>query len=194
MCRFLESCYVGRRVDICTSVASHVGNLQFCDINLCIWHLAHYIFDQTVDEKAKVNRKQLLTTYVKAATLMILWSYGAQCSSSPSASRISSTLTTLTPYSLTPLVALGFPPLQKMDDSPPRAGRSTFSWLVGASQLVGLTSVVLTGVWMGHFRGGFAWDGSTQEFNLHPLCMVLGMVFLQGDGESLSLYSSRMNL
>lgn len=69
-----------------------------------------------------------------------------------------------------------------MDDSPPRAGRPTFAWLVGASQLVGLASVVLTGVWMGHYRGGFAWDGSAQEFNLHPLCMVLGMVFLQGDG------------
>lgn len=71
-----------------------------------------------------------------------------------------------------------------MDDSPPRAGRPTFAWLVGASQVVGLLSVVLTGVWMGHYRGGFAWDGSAQEFNLHPLCMVLGMVFLQGDGES----------
>lgn len=74
-----------------------------------------------------------------------------------------------------------------MEDSPPRAGRSTFAWLVGASQLVGLASVVLTGVWMGHYRGGFAWDGSAQEFNLHPLCMVLGLVFLQGDGKSLSL-------
>lgn len=68
-----------------------------------------------------------------------------------------------------------------MEDSPPRAGRSTFAWLVGASQLVGLASVVVTGVWMGHYRGGFAWDGSTREFNLHPLCMVLGLVFLQGD-------------
>lgn len=47
--------------------------------------------------------------------------------------------------------------------------------------MVGVASVVLTGVWMGHFRGGFAWDGSAQEFNLHPLCMVLGLVFLQGD-------------
>lgn len=46
---------------------------------------------------------------------------------------------------------------------------------------MGVASVVLTGVWMGHFRGGFAWDGSAQEFNLHPLCMVLGLVFLQGD-------------
>lgn len=73
---------------------------------------------------------------------------------------------------------------QIMDESPPRPLRSTFAWLVGASQVLGLASVVLTGVWMGHYRGGFAWDGSAQEFNLHPLCMVLGLVFLQGDGES----------
>lgn len=49
--------------------------------------------------------------------------------------------------------------------------------------MLGLASVVLTGVWMGHYRGGFAWDGSGQEFNVHPLCMVLGLVFLHGDGE-----------
>ncbi|XP_070837187.1 transmembrane ascorbate-dependent reductase CYB561 [Chaetodon trifascialis] len=68
-----------------------------------------------------------------------------------------------------------------MDDSAPRARGSMFAWLVGASQALGLASVVLTGVWMGHYRGGFAWDGSTLEFNVHPLCMVLGLVFLQGD-------------
>ncbi|XP_019960003.1 transmembrane ascorbate-dependent reductase CYB561 [Paralichthys olivaceus] len=68
-----------------------------------------------------------------------------------------------------------------MDDSAPCPGRSVFVWLVGASQVLGLASVVLTGVWMGHYHGGFAWDGSAQEFNLHPLCMVLGLVFLQGD-------------
>ncbi len=74
-----------------------------------------------------------------------------------------------------------------MEDSAPRQSRSMFAWLVGASQVLGLTLVVLTGVWMGHYRGGFAWDGSAQEFNLHPLCMVLGLVFLQGDGESILL-------
>ncbi|XP_022603714.1 uncharacterized protein LOC111223737 isoform X1 [Seriola dumerili] len=68
-----------------------------------------------------------------------------------------------------------------MDDSSPRPVRSMFAWLVGASQVLGLASVVLTGVWMGHYRGGFAWNGSAQEFNLHPLCMVLGLVFLHGD-------------
>ncbi|XP_031148374.1 cytochrome b561 isoform X1 [Sander lucioperca] len=68
-----------------------------------------------------------------------------------------------------------------MDETAPRPGRSMFAWLVGASQLLGVASVVLTGVWMGHYRGGFAWDGSGREFNVHPLCMVLGLVFLQGD-------------
>lgn len=71
-----------------------------------------------------------------------------------------------------------------MEESAPRRGRVTFGWLVGLSQVLGLASVVLTGVWMGHFKGGFAWDGSEQQFNVHPLCMVLGLVFLQGDGES----------
>lgn len=73
---------------------------------------------------------------------------------------------------------------RKMEESAPRRGRVAFGWLVGLSQVLGLGSVVLTGVWMGHYKGGFAWDGSAQQFNVHPLCMVLGLVFLQGDGES----------
>ncbi|XP_003964313.2 transmembrane ascorbate-dependent reductase CYB561 [Takifugu rubripes] len=68
-----------------------------------------------------------------------------------------------------------------MEDSAPRRGRVTFGWLVGLSQVLGLVSVVLAGVWMGQYKGGFAWDGSAQQFNVHPLCMVLGLVFLQGD-------------
>ncbi|XP_013874864.1 transmembrane ascorbate-dependent reductase CYB561 [Austrofundulus limnaeus] len=68
-----------------------------------------------------------------------------------------------------------------MEDLGPHHSGSAFAGLVATSQVLGLVSVVLTGVWMGHYRGGFAWDGSAQEFNLHPLCMVLGLVFLQGD-------------
>ncbi|XP_026180794.1 transmembrane ascorbate-dependent reductase CYB561 [Mastacembelus armatus] len=68
-----------------------------------------------------------------------------------------------------------------MDESAPRRVRATFLWLVGASQVLGLAAVIITGVWMGHYRGGFAWDGSGLEFNLHPLCMVLGLIFLHGD-------------
>ncbi|CAI5764939.1 Cytochrome b-561 [Podarcis lilfordi] len=33
----------------------------------------------------------------------------------------------------------------------------------------------------GPIPGGIAWDGSKLQFNAHPLCMVIGMVFLQGD-------------
>ncbi|XP_034046893.1 cytochrome b561 [Thalassophryne amazonica] len=68
-----------------------------------------------------------------------------------------------------------------MESSGSRPSRSAFPWLVAGSQVFGLASVVFTGVWVGHYHGGFAWDGSAQEFNVHPLCMVLGLVFLQGD-------------
>ena len=72
-----------------------------------------------------------------------------------------------------------------MEESPQHAvrGLGSLPWYVGGSQVLGLACVVITGVWMGHYRGGYAWDGSSREFNVHPLCMVLGLVFLYGDGE-----------
>lgn len=72
---------------------------------------------------------------------------------------------------------------QTMEDSPQRAvqGLGSFPWYVGGTQVLGLACVVITGVWMGSYHGGYAWDGSGQEFNVHPLCMVLGLVFLYGD-------------
>lgn len=81
-------------------------------------------------------------------------------------------------------VSLPLPPPQIMADSSSCSSRSTFAVMVGLSQILGLGSVVLIGVWMGHYHGGFAWDGSAYQFNVHPLCMVLGLVFLQGDGKS----------
>lgn len=53
---------------------------------------------------------------------------------------------------------------------------------MAVSQLLGLTLLAATGAWLGRYRGGVAWQNPLQ-FNAHPLCMVLGMVFLQGDGE-----------
>ena len=52
------------------------------------------------------------------------------------------------------------------------------------SQLLGLIVVAMTGAWLGMYRGGIAWESALQ-FNVHPLCMIIGLVFLQGDGESL---------
>ena len=60
---------------------------------------------------------------------------------------------------------------------------SGFVPLYGVAQAAGFVAVVLTGVWMGHFRGGFGWDVA-YVFNWHPLLMVLGMVYLYGNGES----------
>uniref|UniRef100_A0A7N4PFF2 Transmembrane ascorbate-dependent reductase CYB561 n=1 Tax=Sarcophilus harrisii TaxID=9305 RepID=A0A7N4PFF2_SARHA len=53
-------------------------------------------------------------------------------------------------------------------------------YFVALSQILGLTVVAVTGAWLGLYRGGLAWESSLQ-FNVHPLCMVIGMVFLQGD-------------
>lgn len=52
---------------------------------------------------------------------------------------------------------------------------------VGAIQILGILAMILTGVWMGKYLGGFAWDGSGLEFNYHPLCMVISMVFLYSE-------------
>ncbi|XP_062987354.1 transmembrane ascorbate-dependent reductase CYB561 [Elgaria multicarinata webbii] len=70
-----------------------------------------------------------------------------------------------------------------MEDSPARApsGAVGLTYLVAASQILGLAVVTMTGAWMGQYRGGIAWDSSKLQLNVHPLCMVIGMVFLQGD-------------
>ncbi|XP_014811977.1 PREDICTED: cytochrome b561 [Calidris pugnax] len=67
-----------------------------------------------------------------------------------------------------------------MEGSPPPASPPGLSAYVAVSQLLGLTLLATTGAWLGRYRGGGGWHGHLQ-FNVHPLCMVLGMVFLQGD-------------
>ncbi|XP_004693480.1 PREDICTED: cytochrome b561 [Condylura cristata] len=65
-----------------------------------------------------------------------------------------------------------------------RAGRApvprALPYYVAFSQLLGLAVVATTGAWLGLYRGGIAWDSALQ-FNVHPLCMVIGLIFLQGD-------------
>ncbi|NWV71015.1 CY561 protein, partial [Malurus elegans] len=67
-----------------------------------------------------------------------------------------------------------------MDGVPPAPSPAGLSVYVAVSQLLGLTVLAATGAWLGRYRGGVGWH-SPLQFNAHPLCMVLGMVFLQGD-------------
>ncbi len=50
-----------------------------------------------------------------------------------------------------------------------------------------MLAVILTGVWMGHYRGGFGWSAeeADKQFNWHPILMVMGMIYLYGNGEKL---------
>ena len=58
---------------------------------------------------------------------------------------------------------------------------ASLPWFVALSQVVGIAMVVLVGVWAASYLGGFAWDGSGLQFNVHPLCMVVGLIFLYGE-------------
>ncbi|XP_040078266.1 uncharacterized protein LOC8050666 isoform X2 [Ixodes scapularis] len=50
-------------------------------------------------------------------------------------------------------------------------------------QVLGLTAVLLVTIWASNFMGGFSGPSNPKlEFNYHPVFMVLGMVFLYGNG------------
>jgi cytochrome b-561 len=60
--------------------------------------------------------------------------------------------------------------------------RAAFASAVTSSQLLGIGAMVMTGIWMSKYQGGFDWDGSGKQFNYHPLFMVIGLVFLNAEG------------
>lgn len=63
------------------------------------------------------------------------------------------------------------------------ANESFFTKIFTLTQMIGILCVVLTGIWVGHFHGGFSWRSNPKvEFNLHPLLMILGLIFLYANG------------
>lgn len=60
--------------------------------------------------------------------------------------------------------------------------RAMFASAVTASQLFGVGAMVMTGIWLSKYQGGFDWNGSNKQFNYHPLFMVIGLVFLSAEG------------
>lgn len=69
--------------------------------------------------------------------------------------------------------------MEEVPAQPPSPRGLTYG--VAASQVLGLAVITMTGAWLGRYQGGIAWESATLQFNVHPLCMVIGMVFLQGD-------------
>ncbi|XP_032548485.1 DDB1- and CUL4-associated factor 17 isoform X5 [Chiroxiphia lanceolata] len=55
-----------------------------------------------------------------------------------------------------------------------------FLALLASALLVGFVSVILSFVWVFHYREGLSWDGGAGEFNWHPVLVVTGFVFIQG--------------
>ncbi|XP_015334431.2 plasma membrane ascorbate-dependent reductase CYBRD1 [Marmota marmota marmota] len=55
-----------------------------------------------------------------------------------------------------------------------------FLALLVSALLVGFLSVLFTLIWVLHYREGLGWDGSSLEFNWHPVLAVTGFIFIQG--------------
>lgn len=72
--------------------------------------------------------------------------------------------------------------MESLAGTAPTPRPAALPYYVAFSQLLGLTVVATTGAWLGLYRGGIAWESALQ-FNVHPLCMIIGLIFLQGDGE-----------
>ncbi|CAF0841300.1 unnamed protein product [Adineta ricciae] len=63
-----------------------------------------------------------------------------------------------------------------------RASIRWYYFIAICAQIFGVTAVILIGVLLGQYAGGFGWGSNLDKlFNYHPLLMVLGMILFYGD-------------
>lgn len=80
-------------------------------------------------------------------------------------------------------VVMGSLVMDKYDVMEEEQNLRYFSFTFGVSQFLGALSVILVAVWMGSYNG-FGWtEDPLKEFSYHPLFMIIGFVFLQGEGK-----------
>ena len=74
----------------------------------------------------------------------------------------------------------------EIDNSADPRDYQRFTIMVIFVEVVGLIMTVLSAIWMSSYHNGFGWD-FTIVFNYHPLFMTLGLIYLYGNGLSISL-------
>jgi len=59
-----------------------------------------------------------------------------------------------------------------------------FTPLLGFTEACGIGLIILVTIWTSYYRNGFSWRSNPKlEFNWHPFLMIIGLVYLYGNGE-----------
>ena len=67
-----------------------------------------------------------------------------------------------------------------------------FYLLVFLAEILLFGVLILSLVWAQFYQGGFAWrDNVYKQFNLHPVLMITGFIFLMGHGNSLKMTQNK---
>ncbi|XP_020281111.1 cytochrome b561-like isoform X2 [Pseudomyrmex gracilis] len=65
--------------------------------------------------------------------------------------------------------------------------------LVTITEGCGIVLLILVGVWISYYRGGYSWRSDPKlEFNWHPLLMIIGLVYLYSN--AMLLYRTQRNV
>lgn len=59
---------------------------------------------------------------------------------------------------------------------------TSFYAVFGLAQVLGILAIILVNVWITQHLGGYNWSVPGLRFNYHPLFMLLGFIFLSGNG------------